>query len=770
MANTSAPMSKQTKVVVATTVMLSFISFWRAAAIVLSDLGSTAYYIGGITEQAIGKSAPWFILAIMLFSYAIRAVYIESCGMFVRGGVYRIVNEAMGQRTAKFAVSALMFDYILTGPISSVSAGLYFAGLINELGEYFRRPELHISPNSFSIVFAIAITLYFWRKNIIGIHESSKKALGIMQITTVMVVLLIGWCFLTILQKGYFPVPLPIPENIQFGPHGLGWLDGTFLPSIPVVAILVGLGHSLLAMSGEESLAQVNREIAHPKLRNMEKAGLVIFVYSLIFTSLVSFFSVMIIPDGVRAQYLDNLIGGLSMFLVGPLALKLVFHTFVVLVGVLILSGAVNTSLIGSNGVLNRVAEDGVLTDWFRYPHKKYGTTSRLINLITILQIITIIASRGNVYILGEAYAFGVVWSFTMMTISMFILRYKIPEKREWRVPMNIRIGKIEFPLGLALIALLLVCLAFINLLTKKTATISGLCFTAILFVTFEISSRYNQKKRRAMDEKKEKFRLETYEQVSLDPIQARPGNVLVAVRNPSRLEHLRKVLEKTDMEYMDIVVLTVRAAADSGSQESALHVDEIVSSHEVDVFSSVVHLAEKAGKHVELLVVPATDPYAAIVRTAEQLKSSRIVLGTSNRMNQWELSRIVGAEWEKLPSPRPSLSLEMVPPDTGAKSIYVNLGPHPPRLWPEDVERVHRLWLKLTDGRLGSRLHHRDIVGVALRRMEREIISDPHGVVVRELENEVLSRGRLEALRGVNSDSEELSSPPPIGEKEEPK
>ena len=149
-----------------------------------------------------------------------------------------------------------------------------------------------------------------------------------------------------------------------------------------VMAVLIGLGHSLLAMSGEESLAQVNREIASPKLLNLEKAGLVIFVYSLLFTSLVSFFAVMLIPDADRGKYLDNLIGGLSMYLMGPLYMRLLFHGFVVLVGTLILAGAVNTAIIGSNGVLNRVAEDGVLADWFRVPHQKFGTSSRLINMI----------------------------------------------------------------------------------------------------------------------------------------------------------------------------------------------------------------------------------------------------------------------------------------------------------------------------------------------------------------------------------------------------
>src|SRR6059058_3218760 len=163
---TTEQRSKTTKVVVASTVMLSFISFWRAAAIVLNDLGSSAYYVPGIAEQAVGKAAPWFILAIMLFSYAVRAVYIESCSMFVRGGVYRVVHEAMGGTLAKFSVSALMFDYVLTGPISGVSAGLYLGGLINETAESYHLTGVHVPPAYFAAAFAILITAYFWRKNV----------------------------------------------------------------------------------------------------------------------------------------------------------------------------------------------------------------------------------------------------------------------------------------------------------------------------------------------------------------------------------------------------------------------------------------------------------------------------------------------------------------------------------------------------------------------------------------------------------------------------
>src|SRR5437763_5791500 len=118
------------KVIIVSSVMFTFIAYWRTAAVVLCDLASTVYYIGGIVENAIGPAAPWFILLVMCFSYVVRSVYLESCSLFVRGGVYKVVKEAMGGFLAKLSVSALMFDYILTGLTSGVSAGQYIMGLL----------------------------------------------------------------------------------------------------------------------------------------------------------------------------------------------------------------------------------------------------------------------------------------------------------------------------------------------------------------------------------------------------------------------------------------------------------------------------------------------------------------------------------------------------------------------------------------------------------------------------------------------------------------
>src|SRR6202035_3754161 len=315
----SKPTTTTAKVVVPTTVALSSISFWRGASIVLSDLASSAFYAGGIAETAVGPAAPWFVLGVMLFSYAVRSVYMESCSMFVRGGVYIVVRDSIGPTVAKLSVSSLVVDYILTGPISVVSAGQYLGRLLNDLSETLKLNG-HTDPNAFSVFFSVVVTIYFWWSNIKGVPESSGKALRIMQITTVMVVILLVWCPLTIALKdrwGNLP-PAPLPRNLTFAPEAVGWFAGTFWLQIPMVAIIIAFGHSLLSMSGFETLAQVYREIAYPKLKNLRITANIVCIYSVICTGVITVFAGMIIPDQERVKYFDNLIGGLAMSLSGP--------------------------------------------------------------------------------------------------------------------------------------------------------------------------------------------------------------------------------------------------------------------------------------------------------------------------------------------------------------------------------------------------------------------------------------------------------------------
>ena len=709
-------LKRKINVLVISSVALSFITFWRAAAIVLCDLASTAYYIGGIYEQAIGKAAPWFILSVMLFSYAVRAVYVESCTMFTRGGVYKVVKEAMGGSLAKLSVSALMFDYVLTGPISAVSAGQYLVGLFGDMLALLTSHATHPiafnattyphTTDALCVLLAIGITLYFWRTNILGIGESSDKAMKIMKLTTLMGIIIIGWSILTLC---YHPERLTMPPlhpvftsySVSGREGSLGWL--AHVPRLlGTLGIVIAFGHSLLAMSGEESLAQVNREIAAPKLKNLLRAGFVIFLYSMLLTSLISFFAVLIIPDGKRVTtlivpdgvkpdsalviqvdylrqdsagrlfgyplntqvdppialtqsppvfvtagthverddggYRDNLINGLVQYLVGPSWLKIIMECFVVLVGFLILAGAVNTSIVGSNGVMNRLAEDGVLNDWFLHPQKRYGTTHRLINLVAILQVITIIASWGDVNTLGEAYAFGVIWSFVFKTLAMVVLRFRNRTQREYEVPGNIRIGQgklqIDLPIGITIIFLVLLSTALVNLFTKKTATVWGLGFTIAFLIAFVICERITHRQRKG----KRHEHLEQFNQIISPRLTAHamglrnPHPILIALRNPRSLDMLHRVLATIDTKTRDVIVLTCKVLPATG--DGLLPQETRLDEHDRALLTQVVSVAENLGQPVYPLVLPTNNPLHAIALTARDLRVSVVVLGVSEQIH----------------------------------------------------------------------------------------------------------------------------------------
>jgi amino acid transporter len=735
------------RVLIASTAMLAFITFWQAAAIVLNDMGSSAFYAGAIAEHFIGKTAPWFILAIMIISFAVRSLYIESCSMFVRGGVYRVVKEAMGSMLAKFSVSALMFDYILTGPISGVSAGLYLAGLINEVLAYFHF-GIQFPVNGTAAFFAILVTIYFWWENIKGIPESSEKALRIMYVTTVMVVLMIGWCVYTISVRGAHMPPWPHLSNLVYAGDALGWLKNTSLPyTIGLIGILIGLGHSVLAMSGEETMAQVYREIEHPKLKNLEKAGFIIFAYSLIFTAGVAFFAVMIIPDSVRSTFQDNPIGGLAMYLAGPLWARIAFRGFIAIVGTLMLAGAVNTSIVGSNGVLNRVSEDGILPQWFRHPQRRFGTTHRILNLVVILQIATIVLSGGNIFILGEAYAFGVMWSFATKGLAVLVLRYKHRGEREFRVPFNFKIRNIEIPVGLGLITLTLVALCIINLLTKQVATISGVAFTLVFFAIFSITEK-SSKKRHTEHAELDQFNLHASNDLTPEGLGVRPGNVLVMVRNYNTLYNLGSVLDRIDPHKKDVVVLHLRFLQRTGGGEYELTHEQLFSLEEQKLFTRALEIAEKKGKTIHLAVAAATDKWEAIMRAAQSLESSGIAVGSSPHSPVVEEARMAGLAWERLPDRKPQLALQFYFP-TGQDQIFY-LGPHAPHLTPKEIDLLHGIWLELSSEVAPEEIHHHDVIHFALEQLQHEMGNSERKTVVNDLREHLrqIKDRRAPALR----------------------
>ena len=496
----------------------------------------------------------------------------------------------------------------------------------------------------------------------------------------------------------------------------------------------MAFGHSILAMSGEETLAQVNREIAHPKLKNLKRAAIVIAIYSLVFTGGATLLASMLIPTGPRIHvYQDNLIAGLAMYMVGPMFWRILFRVFVVLVGFLILSGAINTSMIGSTGVLMRVAEDGVLTDWFRKPHTQFGTSYRIINLVFILQMFTIIASRGNVILLGEAYAFGVIWSFTFNSLSILVLRWKYKGERGWKVPPNIRIGNFEVPVGLLSVFGVLLATATVNLFTKSIATASGVAFAAAFFIIFTVSERENLKKHaRTAKEMRDHFQLEHQETVSRESIAIRPGGVMVTMRDAANPLALKWTLARTHTDEQDVVVVSARLMG-AGGPEYLSAEQQSFSEHEQMVFTKAVSVAESFGKKVSLLVVPAGDISAALAQTANSLEVESMVSGISTSISAEDQAFHIGQAWEALPEPKRQFNFYVIGPGGEVKVFYI--GPHAAALSPDDVQLVHRLWLNMRRDPSLPDLHHGDIITYALTRLAGQYAREKQEIL-RELRN----------------------------------
>src|SRR5262249_516696 len=332
--------------------------------------------------------------------------------------------------------------------------------------------------------------------------------------------------------------------------------------------------------------------------------------------------------------------------------------------------------------------------------------------------------SRGNVYVLGEAYAFGVVWSFAFKALAMFVLRYKEPDApREWRVPMNVRLGGRELPVGLGLIALVLFSVATINLFTKVTATISGVGFTLLLFRLFVASERSTARRRREGGVHTDQFQLMRESDVGLDELRARPGGVLVPVRDYNTLAHLDRVVHDTDTDARDVVVLTIRLLTGPDAGVKDIEREELFTDYEQLLFTRVVAIAERHGRTVKLLVVPATNVFDGTAQSAVRLRVSEIVVGESAKMTASDQARLLGEAWDRTPHDGTLATRLMVYSPDGRVHQF-SLGAHAPDLTPEDVERIHRLWVGAVKT-VGPTIHHRDIVAAALDTLEDEIKVD---------------------------------------------
>jgi hypothetical protein len=161
-------------------------------------------------------------------------------------------------------------------------------------------------------------------------------------------------------------------------------------------------------------------------------------------------------------------------------------------------------------------------------------------------------------------------------------------------------------------------------------------------------------------------------------------------------------------------------------------------------LFTKVLSAAEKEGKPVRLAVAASNDLWEGVLRTAVNLESSAIVVGSSANKSVTEQARDIGAAWERMPEPKPRVTLEIFMP-SGQEQVFY-LGPHAPRLTPKEIDLLHRVWLELAEKLPGEEIHHHDIIHFALDEVEREIAAGEESDVLERLRQHLheISKRRL--------------------------
>jgi amino acid transporter len=370
-------------------------------AVVFADIGTSIYYVPGILYGTVGKLAGFFVFLTMTVFILLTLKYVEVTYRFPQGGgVVTVATRALNHWFGALGGMFILVDYFLTAAISCLSGILYLSVVLPALG-----PQTAFLGLSITVWITIVALVLLGILNWVGISESAKVSM----VGAVVAFFSDVAILVTVFTHISFPQFLSLFPQMFSG------------KALTPVTLLVGYAGSFLAFSGLESISQLSPVMKLPR-RAVGKIALFLVILTVGLTSpLLTMLSTLLLPkeaaDPVLSSQIISLLGGHwgGVFL----------QTEVAISASALLVFASNTAIIGSYHVFLALSRMEFFPQFILKRNKLRGTPHYSIALATIVPILVLLAVRGNINILGDMYAFGLLGAFSLTCLGMDIVRYR---------------------------------------------------------------------------------------------------------------------------------------------------------------------------------------------------------------------------------------------------------------------------------------------------------------------------------------------------------
>jgi magnesium transporter len=709
---------------------LPLLSVRKAAALAIAQLGVAAFFVSGMTVPALGASAAWFVLAAALFAAFTRAVDIESWSLFIPGGFVGRVTAAFGPRAAGLAWAASFVERLLLGALACALVGHYVAGVSATAIAGWRFTG-YVRPEDLATLLAVGVIGALWIRARIGREIGRDTMARAVWIGVAILALGVVWSVVTVWRGGSAPLSVLLSAPVPLIVTGSPQIDSAF-------TYIVGFALALTVIGGGEALERAAHEFPPPRVPALRRTALLTLLFALSITTATTVLGVLLVPTTEQTLWANAPLAGLAQHVGGPWWSRDLLALSVAGAAVLVLLPAVHAALADAEQMLQRSSVHGGLPERLASLHTRFGTPTHAVDLTVVAMILMVLASGGRIPWLARAYGLAIAVKLVLATGSLVRLRRTHRGSTPFTVPLNLRLGDRELPCGLIATGLVAAVTGVAMLVIRDVATLASGTLIALLALWFTVVRRRIEPASIRPDE--DRFDLLHATEPSLDEIEAGPGNILVPVRNPHSLAHVTAALQTPGDR--DVVVMTARMLDIDVGEEAAGQ--RTPTPYERRLLSDVVTLAERAGRPVRLLIVPARNVVDAIVGTVVRLRSSDVYVGESSTLSAADQARLLGEAWERADKPE-ALEVRLAIYHRSGRAETFHLGAHPPSLTSGDLDLIHRLWLNAVKA-VGPHVHHHDVVRAALKQMEQQLTGPQRDEAVA-------------AIRDVARPAEELAS-----------